>query len=788
MIEQTNSLLPLIQSLFLPSYEGFLLVDSKSYRILIANPSIEKLLGFSAAELPGLKLERILPQNGLFVRMINVLNEHEINKKVLWQLRKKNDELIHIEFMLQRQTLPDDSLECIAIYVEDKSAIKDLEVQINFTQNLFQAIREVKQTIQEDKEPNLILQTACIFLQKAKQYDFVWGVLTNEFENHIEFFEKQSLGLIHKSVVDFFNTPETSMPMKTLLEKTNSSPFSYSNKEDKYKDWCKEFKYSGVMYGFCFPISWNNLIYGGLEIISFQENPFTPDEISIINEIAVDIGFAIFSKINEEERYKVLKKTRYQGKLLDTIEIPIFTLDQYLRLEYANDTAIKTLGISFQELKTKDLLGLFHLEDEIVSSILQESVNKQIIVKNYNNEEISMMFQSSIIRDDNGDFQGLMVILFNLTELAHAEEALRNSEERLRTIFATMNNGIVVVNDEGIILDIAPIFKFLLFQVVPIEAGDFVFSFLDKVHQDLFKNTIQQAQRSLTIQTRDFFYTILNEEYSFQVRFIPIKRFSNLERVVMLVFTDTTEAKRLDRQLIESMKFVSIGEIAAGLAHEINNPLQSALLYLDDLIVVEEEDPAERKLILKKIESANLRIRDLVRALLDLGRVESPNRDLVSPYYILVRASELVEVSCKKKGIEFTRHAGPNLPGIFVRWQEIEQVLINCVVNSINAISEMENPVPNPKIEIGIDLVRISKKDWVVFSIEDNGPGMSENVIERAFLPLFTTRREKQGTGLGLSISKKIINDHEGDISIKSKLGEGTKIEILLPAHVETNE
>ncbi|WP_411824171.1 ATP-binding protein [Leptospira sp. 'Mane'] len=787
MIEQTNSLLPLIESLFLPSYEGFLLVDSKSYEILIANPSIEKLLGFSSGELLGQKLERILPQNGLFVRMINVLNEQEINKKILWQLRKKNNELIHIEFMLQRQILPNDSFECIAIYVEDKSAIKDLEIQINFTQNLFQTIREVKQTIQEDKEPNLILQTACNFLQKAKQYDFVWGILINEFENQIEFAEKQSFGSIHKSAINLFEAPTTSIPMKTLLEKENTNPFSYSNKDDQYKLWYKSVNQTGAIYGFCFPISWNNIIYGGLEIVSFQENSFTPDEINIINEIAIDIGFAIFSKINEEERSKVLKKTRYQGKLLDTIEIPIFTLDQYLRIEYANDTALKTLGISFQELKTKDLLGLFHLEDEVTLSILQESVNKQIIIKNNNDEEISMMFQSSIIRDDSGDFQGLMVILFNLSELAHAEEALRNSEERLRTIFATMNNGIVVVNTEGIILDIAPIFKFLLFQVVPIEAGDFVFSFLDKVHQELFRKTLKETQKNLTIHTRDFFYTILNEEYSFQVRFIPIKRFSNLEKVIMLVFTDTTEAKRLDRQLIESMKFVSIGEIAAGLAHEINNPLQSALLYLDDLIVIEEEDPAERKLILKKIESANLRIRDLVRALLDLGRVESPNRDLVSPYYILVRASELVEVSCKKKGIEFTRHAGPNLPGIFVRWQEIEQVLINCVVNSINALSEMENPVSNPKIEIGIDLVRISKKDWVVFSIEDNGPGMSENVIERAFLPLFTTRREKQGTGLGLSISKKIINDHEGDMIIKSRLGEGTKIEILLPAHIEIN-
>lgn len=179
---------------------------------------------------------------------------------------------------------------------------------------------------------------------------------------------------------------------------------------------------------------------------------------------------------------------------------------------------------------------------------------------------------------------------------------IRDSEERLRTIFATMNNGIVIVDEKGVIQEIAPIFKFLLFQYLPLEKGDFIFSFLDDNLQQSFLENIDEVISSSEQKTKEFDFNILDREYTFEVRFIPIRRHRNFEKVIMLVFTDRSEAKKLDRQLIESMKFASIGEIAAGLAHEINNPLQSALLYLDDLILVDDDDPAERKLILKKIE------------------------------------------------------------------------------------------------------------------------------------------------------------------------------------------
>ncbi|GBF51268.1 GHKL domain protein [Leptospira ryugenii] len=468
----------------------------------------------------------------------------------------------------------------------------------------------------------------------------------------------------------------------------------------------------------------------------------------------------------------------------------------------------KTFHLHFISPKLVSILHLERSRSESISifDLLPKPKDEYLAELNFALNNESILCDWEFLRSD----RSLIRFNFKLSQLSDPEDNLSylffqisdqfltNSDdqvkiiskenESLRRIIGTMNNGIVIVNEEGIVQDIAPIFKFLLFQFIPIEKGDFIFEFLDKDLITEYKNTLKECLSHMQVKTKHFTYRIFENDYDFDIRFIPIRRSENLQKLIMLIYTDKTEANRLDRQLVESMKFASIGEIAAGLAHEINNPLQSALLNLDELIVVGIEDPSEQKEILKKIEAANLRIRDLVLALLDLGRVESRTRDLVSPYYILVRSSELLEVSCKKKGIEFKRHAGPNLPGIVVRWQEIEQVLINCVVNAINALSEMNPPRQSPKIEIGIDLVKNNKKDWVVFSIEDNGPGMSEEVLDKAFLPLFTTRREKQGTGLGLSISKKIINDHDGDIVIKSRDGLGTKIEIYLPVQLDTYE
>lgn len=509
--------------------------------------------------------------------------------------------------------------------------------------------------------------------------------------------------------------------------------------------------------------------------------------------IAVSVHFSSLTEFfdSDTEIYAIKINWNHEfaskhSEIIEDLEIPFLQTDLDGNLLYANAKLIEFFQLSINQIHSYNVFDVLSLPEDFKREFLIQNTKRILQFQPHFGEMITFQLQSYITAE-KGKPKGITVLLLSLSALQNAERIVKYGEDKLRTFFATMNNGFVIINQEAKILEIAPIFKFLLFQVFALEVGEDIFHFFDEKKKSKLMEILLSVVTNQTVEKAEFDYVLLGEERTFEIRFIPVRRYDQEDKKIMLVFSDITEAKRMDRQLIESMKFASIGEIAAGLAHEINNPLQSALLYLDDLITVDETDPNERRNILKKIESANLRIRDLVKALLDLGRMESPNRDFVSPYYILVRTSELVEVSCRKKNINFTRHAGPNLPGIFVRWQEIEQVLINCVVNSINALSEMETARQFPKIELGIDLVKNQKKEWVVFSVEDNGPGIDDDTLEKVFLPLFTTRRNKQGTGLGLSISKKIIAEHGGEIYIKTKEGTGTKVEIYLPAHTDEN-
>ncbi|XDD46580.1 ATP-binding protein [Leptospira sp. WS39.C2] len=551
------------------------------------------------------------------------------------------------------------------------------------------------------------------------------------------------------------------------------------------------------------PCSMDLVFADSFKLITYiRENPNQKDffNVSIHNpkhkNLSISIQFfslsEFFDKNDGFEIYVLYfqwEQIASEGTTLhgENSEIPFLRTDSFGNILFANNRFLDFFTLSLEQIRKKSVFEILSLPEPTKSELLKQNLKYDIEIRSGFGGKQKFQLQSFLTPTLLTNSNDITILLLDLSTLQNAEETIKYGEEKLKTFFATINNGFVIVNQDAIILEVAPIFKFLLFQLLAFEVGDNIFDYFELEQKTKLVDVLKDSIETQTTQRAEFDYTLIGEEKTFEIKFIPVRRLNPNDKKVMLVFSDITETKRLDRQLIESMKFASIGEIAAGLAHEINNPLQSALLYLEDLITVDETDPNERKNILQKIEAANLRIRDLVKALLDLGRMESPNRDFVSPYYILVRTSELVEVSCRKKNIQFTRHAGPNLPGIFVRWQEIEQVLINCVVNAINALSEMEIPREKSKIELGIDFVRSQKKDWVVFSVEDNGPGIDDETLEKVFLPLFTTRRNKQGTGLGLSISKKIIAEHGGEIYIKTKNGAGTKVEIFLPAHTDEN-
>lgn len=279
------------------------------------------------------------------------------------------------------------------------------------------------------------------------------------------------------------------------------------------------------------------------------------------------------------------------------------------------------------------------------------------------------------------------------------------------------------------------------------------------------------------------------------------------EQFVIIISRDVTSELKMQEMMIQSEKMISIGGIAAGVAHEINNPLgiivQSAQmmeLRLDPLMernlrVAEElgvnlnvvHAYAEKRGILEfaeQIRAASLRASSIIRNMLDFSRTSSKNRVLCSVPSIVDKSLELsrkdydLQRSFDFRKIAITHTVEGDLPSIVCVETEIEQVLINLFRNAAQAMASATPPLEDPQIEI----VSRRENGYVVIEVADNGPGMPREVCRRVFEPFFTTKPAGKGTGLGLSVSYFIITrGHSGQMEVHSEPGQGTMFVIKLP-------
>ncbi|MHC4871966.1 MAG: sensor histidine kinase [Planctomycetota bacterium] len=229
--------------------------------------------------------------------------------------------------------------------------------------------------------------------------------------------------------------------------------------------------------------------------------------------------------------------------------------------------------------------------------------------------------------------------------------------------------------------------------------------------------------------------------------------------------------KASEDELAHAEKLAGIGQLAAGVAHEINNPLYHILLTAD-LVKDDISDSEVRERLNQLIEQAK-RCRKIVNDLLQYSRQEG---EIVGSFDLLPVLQESLEQFDKQgqlADIESTLDCPQNLPQIFGSREDIRRVIDNVVNNAIQAIQE--------KGIIDIS-VKQSEKDIMSINIRDNGCGMSEKVKKHAFDAFFTTKDVGQGTGLGLSISYGTIVRHKGKIELESEPGKGTTVKITLPA------
>ncbi len=242
--------------------------------------------------------------------------------------------------------------------------------------------------------------------------------------------------------------------------------------------------------------------------------------------------------------------------------------------------------------------------------------------------------------------------------------------------------------------------------------------------------------------------------------------------VALIVERKQTEEdkERLQDQLRHADRLATIGQLSAGVAHELNEPIGSILGFAQ-LIKKYPELSEQAIQDIEKITKASLHAREVVKKLMLFARQMPPQKIRVNLNQVIEEGLYFLESRCIKEGIKVARSLSPNLPEIIADSAQMTQILVNIVVNAIHAM-------PGG----GKLTIRTNASDrFVSLIVEDTGVGMSEKVVKQVFLPFFTTKDVGQGTGLGLPVVHGIVTSHAGSIYVDSKVGQGTKFEIQLP-------
>ena len=230
------------------------------------------------------------------------------------------------------------------------------------------------------------------------------------------------------------------------------------------------------------------------------------------------------------------------------------------------------------------------------------------------------------------------------------------------------------------------------------------------------------------------------------------------------------EKTQLQNQLMHADRLATIGQLAAGVAHELNEPLGNILGFAQ-LATKCPELPSQALLDIEKIVNASLHAREVVKKLLIFARQMPTKKSKVNLNQIVEEGIYFFESRCAKEGIELVRLLSPNLPRITADAAQLQQVLVNLVVNSIQAMPQGGR----------LTLQTLADDGYVSLVVEDTGMGMSEEVQKQIFVPFYTTKEVGEGTGLGLSVVHGIVSSHGGRIEVRSIEGEGTRFEIKLP-------
>jgi len=369
----------------------------------------------------------------------------------------------------------------------------------------------------------------------------------------------------------------------------------------------------------------------------------------------------------------------------------------------------------------------------------------------------------------------------DITQRHKTEEALGKSEQQFRDLIENSPIGISIFQEDRFVYQNPEQMK-----MNGHSPEKNIFQDLEKIFPDDLDKVKTAYRRILKGEVSkievDFrFYSSDQNNVKADLRWVWCRAIEfkyNGRDAILVNAMDITKAKHLEQQLLIKNKMLSLGRVAAGIAHEIRNPLTGINTYLytiEDFCNSENLGPEEMEVmrqIIAQIQVASNKIESVIKRVMDFSKPGAPKMVRTNINKSLEEAIELSSVTMRKNDIKIEKSLAPGLPHCFADPHLIEQVVLNLITNAAKA---MEASNGNKRIQI----ISSAKNNTLRIQVADSGPGVPIEHREKIFDPFFTTKDD--GSGIGLNIAQRIVADHNGTISLDTSKWGGAEFKIELP-------
>ncbi len=515
-----------------------------------------------------------------------------------------------------------------------------------------------------------------------------------------------------------------------------------------------------------------------------------------------ELAWEITDRKRGEEALQTAKD--YAENLINSSLDMIIAVDANRNIVEFNRAAEETFGYRKAEVlgKPADFLYADTADCSQVSTSMSQygKFTGEVTNKRKTGEVFYSYVSSSVMRDSNGAIMGQMGISRDITDRKRAEEALRWLEKAVET----MELGVTITNTEGKIVYTNPadasMHGYTVEELIGKDARIFA-------PRDLWKPMARAQMQDMDTWTRESI-NVRKDGSPFPVQLMSgaVTNAAGEPIGMVTLCEDITERKRVEDelkitqlQLIQSAKLESVGQLAAGIAHEVKNPLhiiQQGLAYLTRGSVTPDDDNVP--LILEKMQNAVKRADRVILGLLDFSASSAIDLTPLALNAVVEDSLLLVKHEFVKAHVTVVKELDEGLPLIKLDRHKIEQVFVNLFMNAIQAmpaagmvtIRTYAKHLTRFGSHVGrrkTDQFRIGET-IVVAEVEDSGTGIPPDKLKRVFDPFFTTKPVGQGTGLGLSVTRKIMELHGGIIEVRNRPAGGARVTLTFKAETSAEE